>query len=308
MKRIGALALLLVTLMPEASAWAHGVVGDYVFLEPLIAQDPTPANELDIIEPTWTKTVNGQTFAIPSSIEKVLYRDKDYWPRFSVGVGSAWDYISPKQGTNRSGFDDLNMFAKWAFLVWAEHEFLMSVTLNIQLPTGNPTVEGQNHTSLGPGFLWEKGLGDIPNWPLTKYLRPLGFQGGVLYLPALGGHTSHPLFYNQVIEYSIPYLSNSVKDIGLKWPLRNLFPFTEINYSQFLAGPPGTTFPIWVLTPGIAYVSYHGELSIGTQFALNRAAVPGTHAAVIVLLDIFYDSIFVHWGNWTVNDIDWRLW
>jgi hypothetical protein len=78
-----------------------------------------------------------------------------------------------------------------------------------------------------------------------------------------------------------------VQDIGLKWPLRNLFLFNEINYDQLITGPSGATFPKL-----LAYVTYHFEVAIGTQFALNQASVRGTHAAVVGLLDIFYDSIF----------------
>jgi len=55
-KSLIALMVLASICTPSASAWAHGVVGDYVFLEPLIAEDPTPANELDIVQPGWTRT------------------------------------------------------------------------------------------------------------------------------------------------------------------------------------------------------------------------------------------------------------
>ena len=135
----------------------------------------------------------------------------------------------------------------------------------------------------------KKPLGDLPNWPVLKYLRPLGFQGNFGYLPAIGGHTSHLMTANQVIEYSFPYLSNNVQDIGLRPPFRNLFLFSEFNYSQLVSGPSGQTFPQILMTPGIAYVGYHFELSVGTQLALNNAARPGTHAVVLGLLDIFYD-------------------
>ncbi len=144
-------------------------------------------------------------------------------------------------------------------------------------------------------------MGDLPNWKLIRYLRPFGFQGDLGYLPALGGHASHLMFADQVVEYSLPYLSNSVQDIGLGSPLRNIFLFTEFNYTQLISGPTQQTFPSIVATPGIAYVGYHFELSFGTQLALNRAAVPATHAVVIGLLDIFYDSIFTNYGNWTIN-------
>ena len=69
------------------------------------------------------------------------------------------------------------------------------------------------------------------------------------------------MFADQVVEYSLPYLSNAVRDIGLKQPFRNLFFFTEFNYSQLVTGPSQETFPSIVATPGIAYVGYHFELS-----------------------------------------------
>ena len=91
------------------------------------------------------------------------------------------------------------------------------------------------------------------------------------------------------------------EDIGLKSPFRNLFLFNEFNYDQLITGPSGQTFPTILATPGIAYVSYHFELALGTQLALNNASRPGTHAAVVGLLDIFYDSILPKIGNWTIN-------
>lgn len=280
---------------------AHGVVGDYVFLEPLITQDPTPANELDILGPAWVRSTDANTYAISSSIEKILWIDDDHMPRFSVGGGTNWSHNSTFHGPSSDGWDDLQMFAKYCPYYSLNHEFLISFAVQIQLPTGNQAIQAQNHTSLGPVLLWEKGLGDLPNRTELKYLRPLGIQSDFGYLPALGGHTSHHMFADATLEYSLPYLSNNVNDIGLQWPFRNLYLFNEINYDQLITGPSGQTFPKLLATPGIAFVSYHFELSIGTQLALNSAAVSGHHATVLGLLDIFYDSIFPQIGNWTIN-------
>jgi hypothetical protein len=301
MKAICPMSLFLLIVSYGGVASAHGVVGDYVFLEPLITQDPTPANELDILQPSWVRSSDANTYSIAFSMEKVLYLDGEYMPRFSIGGGSNWNHISPFHDRATEGFGDLTLFGKFAFFYSLKHEFLMSIGAQLQLPTGNNDIEPQNHTSLGPLFLWEKGMGDLPNQTVLKYFRPFGVQSDFGYVPALGGHTSHHMFADAVIEYSLPYLSNNVRDIGLKWPLRNLFLFNEINYDQLITGPPGQTFPTILATPGIAYVSYHFELALGTQFALNNASVPGTHAAVLGLLDIFYDSIFPRFGNWTIN-------
>jgi hypothetical protein len=271
---------------------------------------------LDILAPSWVRSSDGNDYSIGFSGEKVLWIDDDHMPRFSLAVGTAWHHVSPfdrpatsspfvvpaiQKTPSHEGVDNPEVSAKWAFYYSQQHEFLTSIALVADLPVGNSSIRNQSHTSLGPELLAEKGLGDLPNLPILKYLRPLGFQGEVGYLPALGGQTSHDLFADAVIEYSLPYLSNNVQDIGLKWPLRNLYLFTEINYDQLIKGPSGQTFPTILATPGIAYVSYYYELGLGTQFALNNAAIPANHAAIVGLVDIFYDSFFPKWGNWTIN-------
>lgn len=45
-------------------------------------------------------------------------------------------------------------------------------------------------------------------------------------------------------------------------------------------------------------MNYYLELSIATQFPMNRATVPNNHAAIIGLLDLFIDDI-VPQTNWT---------
>jgi hypothetical protein len=262
-------------------AWAHGVVGDYVFLEPAVTQDPTPANELDFM-PAWVKDSSANNYSISWSIEKVLWIDDNQMPRVSMGVGTGWEHQSPYHGPSQQGFFGLTTFAKYALFYSLKHEFLTSLALQLQLPTGNTGIH-------------------LPNSPWVKYMRPFGIQSDFGYVPAIGGPTNHHMFADGVIEYSLPYLSNNVQDIGLKWPFRNMYLFNEFNYDQLIRGPRGQTFPTILATPGIAYVSYHFELSLGTQLALNQATVSSNHAAIFVLLDIFYDSFVPRLGNWTIN-------
>jgi hypothetical protein len=84
MKAICAMSLFLLMVSHGGVAAAHGVVGDYVFLEPLITQDPTPANELDILQRSWVRSTDANTYNIGFSMEKVLYVDDEYMPRVSV--------------------------------------------------------------------------------------------------------------------------------------------------------------------------------------------------------------------------------
>src|SRR5260221_4217467 len=87
-------ALMIAFAMRASVAYAHGVVGDYVFLEPLITQDPAPANELDILAPSWVRSSDGNSYSIASSIEKVLWIDDNYMPRLSICVSDATDRLT----------------------------------------------------------------------------------------------------------------------------------------------------------------------------------------------------------------------
>jgi hypothetical protein len=102
MKRASLILFLLTICAPCRAASAHGVVGDYIFLEPLTAEDPTPANEFDVIQPGWVKSSDGRTFSLATSIEKVLAHDSEGLSRFSIGGGTNWSYVSPAAGPSFS--------------------------------------------------------------------------------------------------------------------------------------------------------------------------------------------------------------
>jgi hypothetical protein len=292
-------------MLTAHTAFAHGTIGDYTFLEPIVADDANPKNEFDIVRPEFLRRADGHEFSIGSFLEKVLVKAPESYSNgapggglFSLEIGNEWIYDKPKGGHSVNGFNELELLPKLAILTIPEHEFRLSIGLKLMIPVGNPSVESQQHTQLGPEFLWAKGFGDLPNYSLIKYLRPFGIQGDYGYIPAVGGRTWHEMFADNVIEYSLPYLSDNVRDIGLRWPLRNLYLYTEFNYDQLITGPAQQTFPSVLITPGIAYMDYYIELSLATQLALNHAAVPGNHAAVIGLVDLFIDDIFP-WTNWT---------
>lgn len=306
MQRLYLFVLGALLLMPTARTWAHGVVGDYTFIEPIVTDDANPKNEFDILRPQETWTRDGREFSLGFSFEKAIVPAPGSYSNGTAGgglvsleVGSEWLDQSPQEGPAVSGFNDLELLPKWAFLTIPSREFRLSIGARLVIPTGNPSVQEQNHTQLGPEFLWANGFGqDMPKRGWMKFLRPFAIQGDFGYIPALGGRTWHEMFADNVIEYSLPYLSNYVKDIGLKWPLRNIYPYVEFNYDQLITGPSGQTSPQILATPGIAFMNYYLELSVATQFALNNATVPDNHAAVIGLLDLFIDDLIPS-TNWT---------
>jgi hypothetical protein len=169
----------------------------------------------------------------------------------------------------------------------------------MEMPVGDPAIGAETHFRMGPELLWAKGMGDLPDdIPLLRYLRPIGFQGDFGYSANTSGRAVHDLFGDEVIEYSLQYLSNSVHDFGLPWPIRNMYLYTEFNYDQLIAGRSGQTFPQIQITPGLAFMNQSIEISVATQFPLNNATVPESHAVVLGLLDLFIDDL-IPATNWT---------
>ncbi len=282
---LASMTLAFAAIMMDAGrACAHGTVGDYTFLEPIVAEDANPKNEFDILRPSWVRTSEGHEFALGFSLEKKLSENS------SILLGSAW-VESSKKGPLVSA--DVSAPPNPA------HELRLSGALSMSMPVGDPKVGAETHFRMGPELLWAKGMGDLPNNnPVLKYLRPIGFQGDLGYSANTAGRAMHDLFADEVIEYSLLYLSNSVRDVGLPWPIRNLYLYTEFNYEQLIAGPSGQTFPAIRITPGLAFMNRSIELSVATQFALNNATVRDNHAAVIGLLDLFIDDL-IPATNWT---------
>lgn len=75
------LGLCLIALL-AAPFWAHGIVGDRMFIEPLVTGDANVKNELDLPGAEFLVQPDGTWRAIGFSFEKALYPH-----RFSFTLG-----------------------------------------------------------------------------------------------------------------------------------------------------------------------------------------------------------------------------
>ena len=130
-KHLGAVGLLLSGIAP-GSAHAHGVVGERAFIEPFIAEDVNPKNELVIGRPEWDHSRDGRTLSLGFGLEKKIS------DRFSLTLDSAWLDITPKPAADphASGFDNMGLTLKYAFFIDPVHEAIASIALESTAPTG----------------------------------------------------------------------------------------------------------------------------------------------------------------------------
>jgi hypothetical protein len=132
-----------------SSLWAHGTVGQRMFIEPLFTEDANIKNELDFPRVEFSRLPDGSLRTFNASFEKALYPD-----RWSVVIEQSRLYRH-LSGSTLAGFDDLEIGTKVAVYRNAEHELVLTPALFLTLPTGSPSV-AEHRTKLEPALLLPK--------------------------------------------------------------------------------------------------------------------------------------------------------
>ena len=259
------------------------MVGDRIFLSPIVGNDAFPDNAASIT----TRGSNYEVSLLPE-LEKQL---SDNSSMLFTGGWSRINPASPQQTIE--GASDLSIWFRQAAFKSAQHELEITVSPFLVVPIGNRQIPDQGYMHLGGEMLLGKGLGDIPNSSALKYLRPLALQAEVGSAARIQGPANSDVFSNLELEYSLRYLNDFVDGaVDLQRPLIELVPFVQFNYAQSFLASRLTTKPDFRLTPGLAYQDDYCQVSVGAQVTLNHAAVSGDRLAAIGLVEIFYDNIF----------------
>jgi hypothetical protein len=285
-----ALAALAVVASSAGDAVAHGIVGQRSFIEPFVTEDVNPKNEFVIARPEYDWGAEEKVFHYGFGLEKKLSDN------LSLTLDSEWLHVSPRdvEEESTSGFGNLGVTAKYSFFRSDPHEGIVSFAVETELPTGSADVGAERFAAFRPFFLYGKGFGDLPDG--LEWLRPFAVQGDFGPEVSTDHETTTSFVHDIALQYSIPYLQSSVKDIGLRWPLANLIPVVEFNFEHGLKGEEsGTTSAI--VTPGIVYMDSWIELGVAGRFALNDMAREEVDPGIIFIVDLFIDDIFP-WTRW----------
>src|SRR5438270_11461960 len=157
--------------MLPSSAWAHGVVGQRMFIEPLFAEDANIKNELDLPRIEVLSLPVGSFRTFDAVLEKALYPG-----RWSVTVDQSRIRRHDRGERPVAGFDDLDVGTKVAIYRNERREFVLTPAVFVTVPTGSRSV-AERRTTIKPMLLFAKGLGDLD----VGWLRPLAVQGDIGY-------------------------------------------------------------------------------------------------------------------------------
>jgi hypothetical protein len=267
---------------------AHGFAGDRFFPATISTDDPFVANELSL--PTFQAIRQPgapptKTFDLSADIALKLT------PNFGIEVADGYMLQKSSGSHLQTGFNNVEVGGKYQFFTNAEHEMIVSVGVNAEIGgTGRASIGADRFSTITPGLFFGKGLGDLPDsiWAL----RPVALTGQFgLSFPTRssleGERIPNSFEWGIAVEYSLIYLEEHVKDIGLCAPLKRLIPLVEFAMQTPVNRVSGPT--TGTVNPGIIWSGQYFQLGIEAIVPVNSHT--GNNVGVVGQLHFYLDDI-----------------
>jgi len=285
------LILSVATLARPFPATGHGFAGARFFPATLSTEDPFVSDELSLPTVSTIETREGRETAIAVDVAKRIT------PNLGIELGEEFIDLNPNHEHEASGFGNLELGAKYQFFTNAEHEAILSLGAEVEIGgTGQQRVDADSFSTWTPAFFFGKGLGDLPD--TLSMLRPAALTGVVgVAIPTSASTLTddeverHPnvLQYGFALEYSLIYLQQQVKEVGLSAPFDRLIPLVEFSFETALnRGESGQT--TGTINPGVIWSSKYVQFGVEALVPINERT--GTSVGVIGQVHFYLDDLF----------------
>jgi hypothetical protein len=284
--RVSASFLMGLILIP-AAAGAHGIIGPRFFPATIATDDPFAADELAL--PTISIFKHLDDGSPTTETEYSMEYSKSIFPGFALSFEGGYVHAKPDSGPSSSGFDNIELTPILEVAHSEEHEFIASVALSWEIGgTGSRSIGADSASGYTPKIQFGKGFGDLPD--NMGWLRPFAVTGTVGYGIPGRGDDPHTMEWGGAIEYSLLYLQNNVRDVGLGSVLSHVTPVVEFSLTSPLDRNGGGT--TGTLNPGLIWSGQSIQLGVEAIVPVNRAT--GSNVGVLAQLHFYIDDIFPH--------------
>ena len=273
-------------------AYGHGFAGARFFPATLSTDDPFVADEFSL--PTVSSIVtpdDGGTRDTEISSDIALR----ITPKWDIEFGETFITLKPPRGKAVNGFDNLSVGSKYEFFENDEHEAVVSVGLDVDVGgTGSNEVGADSFTTWTPALFFGKGLGDLPQG--LSLVRPVAITAVVgVGLPSSASTDGSPnpavLKLGFAFEYSLIYLQEQVRDLGLHAPFDRLIPLVEVAISDPLnRGQSGLV--TGTVNPGVIWSGKYFQVGAEAVIPINSRT--GNDVGFIAQLHFYLDDLFPH--------------
>lgn len=262
----------------------HGVVGQRLFVEPFATPDAHPNSEAGV-EASGLKRFDEKEWELETDLTLQL---SENW---ALEIGGAWLRVEHGEG-RETGFGNPEVTAKYVMHRSAPHEWLASFALTYLPSVGDEDVGAEPDDAIAPGLRFSKGFPHFPEG--LRYLRPLMIQGDLSVQIPLS-KTDHAedlqsvVAYDLFVAYSIPYLQQSIRDLGLRWPFNRFFVGSDFNFETILNGPEaGETEAL--ARPGLIWVGRWMQWGLAATIPLNDHS--GSRVGFLGQAVAYFDDLF----------------
>jgi hypothetical protein len=275
--RLGACTAIIAMAL-SGPVFAHGIVGDRFFPATLTVDDPFATDELAL--PTVT-FLNHET-------DYDLDYAKSIFPGFALGFGGGYVDASPPGEQHATGWDNISLTPVAEIFRSEPHEAIVATGVIWDIGgTGSKSV-AERFSTYTPELLFGKGFGDIPD--SMSLLRPFAITGQIGFKIPGESAESKAVEWGGALEYSLLYLENNVRDVGLSNVAARLTPVVEFSLetpTQKSGGPTTGT-----VNPGLIWSGQYVQLAAEAMFPVNGAS--GRTVGAIAQLHFYVDDIFPH--------------
>jgi hypothetical protein len=296
---------LLVPAMLTSSAAAHGLAGKRFFPSTLAVDDPFVSDELTLPSVLHVKRPASGDEPAARETEVSGELSKRITRFFGISLEGELTHLDPDGAPSATGFGNLELGLKWQAFTSAEHEALVSLGLGWEVGgTGRKATGAESFDVVMPALFFGKGFGDLPD--SVAALKPFALTGLVgVQIPSRSRTRTvkveadeveeeierhpHVLTWGFALEYSLPYLTSFVRDLGLPAVLRRLVPLVEVELQTPLdRGQAGRT--TGTVNPGIIWVGRFFQVGIEAVVPINERT--GKNVGVRGMLHFFLDDLF----------------
>ena len=271
------------------SAFSHGFAGDRFFPATLTTDDPFAASELSL--PTFSGIRQpGQppvkVFDLSTDISLLVL------PRIALTIGDGYSIHKVTNQSAQTGFDNAALNVLYGFFENDKHEAITSLGLTWDIGgSGRKSLGNDSFSTFTPTFYFGKGFGDLPD--SLPFLRPFAITGTLgLGIPTSSGNQSDPhpntLEWGLALEYSLIYLQEHVKDIGLRAPFDHLIPLVEFSMSTPL-NRGVNELTTGTVNPGVIWSGQYFQVGIEAMIPVNGHT--GHNVGVIAQIHFYLDDL-----------------
>ncbi len=285
-------------LASATAARSHEIVGNRFFPATLTIDDPGVADELALPTVSWSKTGDN-----PSAKEVDISAEyaKRITEDFGISISPTWTHLYAPGGPamkGASGFQNIETALKYRLFKSPEHEFVMSVGLEIEWGrTGAASVGSETFNVYSPTVYFGKGFGDLPD--SMQWFKPFAVTGQIGYaIPGVSSVTDGPdiefnprvLAWGGSLQYSLPYLKSAVVDLGLPDFVNHLIPIVEASLETPVSNTlTSGTVTTGTISPGVIWAGKYTQVGFEAMIPVNRQS--GRGVGVIGQLHFYLDDI-----------------